>query len=1080
MHQTWFTLLRGVSGARIASISGAVTWAEYWNEETTIYVSAHHRCVHYETIARDVLKYVPGPGARVVDYGCGDALSAHQVAAACGHLFLCDGASTVRSRLAARYAGWPNVSIITPEQFEQLDPGTIDTVVINSVVQYLSAAEFARLLAISRDKLSRGGRLVLGDIIPRNLSLLRDAMELFKFAGANGFLLSTATGLLKSCFSTYPRVRREAGILQFNETEILRELKQAGFTAERHPNIGHNAARMTFLAAVENSEEITPPEGRLELAEAGLAGRSQAAGHHRPCAGRQAAGARAAAGPAFAPADYRLSFGVFAGLWLLLSLPWLSGAVTIPYDAKALFQAQLQFLANALHSGQSPLWNPSTFIGVPQIADPQSLIFSPAILLAYLEKIPSFRELDAFVLLILGLGGVATLKFNQDRGWHPAGGVVAAIAFAFGASAAWRIQHIAQIQSLVFFAVTLWLLARALDRSSVPYGALAGLAGGLMVVEPNQVALLGCYVLAGYCASHWLLAAEPRLSLRRSLRPLACGAVVGISFAALPVLLTYLFLHVSNRPEIALSEAAHGSLHPASLLTSVVSDLFGALDPSVPYWGPYSEWWDKNDLTLTQNMSQMYVGTLPILLVATSGLMRGVLWSREIRFFGVGIAVLLLYALGTHTPAFVILFNFLPGVAFFRRPVDAVFLVGALLSVVAGYLVHLWLTAALPSASYRKRMLEVGLTLAILLVALATAWSVGRAGQALKPLLSALAWIAGTSLLLAIPAAWLGRSRALAIIAPALMLASDLALNNGPNESTAQPPSYYEVLKPNCRSDTIRFLKEHLRRSSGSPWRDRVELVGLGFEWQNAALIHGFEGTLGYNPFRLGEVSDATGARDYIAGPDQKTFSPLFPSYSSPMANLLGLRFIVVGAPIQEVDRGLRPGDLKLVARTADAYIYENARALPRVLFVNNWKEADFDALMVSGDWPQFDPMQTVLLEKARGANEDMVKPMGQPVGNSSVAIRHYENTKVVIEIDAAQPGFVVLHDVWHPWWTADVDGIDKPILRANILFRAVHMPAGHHVLTFEFRPISGAIADLGDRLLEPGCCHAKGAANPR
>ena len=34
---------------------------------------------------------------------------------------------------------------------------------------------------------------------------------------------------------------------------------------------------------------------------------------------------------------------------------------------------QLQFLANAFHSGQSPFWNPSTFVGVPQIADPQSL-----------------------------------------------------------------------------------------------------------------------------------------------------------------------------------------------------------------------------------------------------------------------------------------------------------------------------------------------------------------------------------------------------------------------------------------------------------------------------------------------------------------------------------------------------------------------------------------------------------------------------------------------------------------------------------------------------------------------------------
>ena len=151
------------------------------------------------------------------------------------------------------------------------------------------------------------------------------------------------------------------------------------------------------------------------------------------------------------------------------------------------------------------------------------------------------------------------------------------------------------------------------------------------------------------------------------------------------------------------------------------------------------------------------------------------------------------------------------------------------------------------------------------------------------------------------------------------------------------------MLKPNCRNDTVRFLKSGLRRENGSPWRDRVELVGLGFEWQNAALVHGFEGTLGYNPFRLGDVADATGARDYIAGPDQKTFSPLFPSYASMMANLLGLRFIAIGAPIEEIDRGLKPGRLKLVARTADAYIYENPRALPRVLFVTDWQQADFE-----------------------------------------------------------------------------------------------------------------------------------------
>ncbi len=81
--------------------------------------------------------------------------------------------------------------------------------------------------------------------------------------------------------------------------------------------------------------------------------------------------------------------------------------------------------------------------------------------------------------------------------------------------------------------------------------------------------------------------------------------------------------------------------------------------------------------------------------------------------------------------------------------------------------------------------------------------------------------------------------------------------------------------------------------------------------------------------------------------------------------------------------------------------------------------------------------------------------------------IRHYENTKVVIEVSAASSGFVVVNDVWHPWWTAEVDGVDAPILRANVLFRAVRVPAGHHVLSFKFRPIASAIADVGDRLLE-------------
>ena len=73
---------------------------------------------------------------------------------------------------------------------------------------------------------------------------------------------------------------------------------------------------------------------------------------------------------------------------------------------------------------------------------------------------PSFVVVDAYVLALLLVGGLSILLFGLDRGWRPAAALVSAFAFSFGASAAWRIQHVGQIKSYVFFGITLWLLGR--------------------------------------------------------------------------------------------------------------------------------------------------------------------------------------------------------------------------------------------------------------------------------------------------------------------------------------------------------------------------------------------------------------------------------------------------------------------------------------------------------------------------------------------------------------------------------------------------------------------------------------------
>lgn len=748
--------------------------------------------------------------------------------------------------------------------------------------------------------------------------------------------------------------------------------------------------------------------------------------------------------------------------WLALSWPWLSGFVTIPWDAKAHFYPQLQFLATAWHRSLSPFWTPYVFSGSPQIADPQSLIFSPPFaLIAALNPAPDFRWSDGAVLGTLLIGGLCIVLLFRDRNWHPAGAVVAALSFAFGASAAWRIQHVGQVLSLGYFAVTLLLLSRALERRSLTYGFCSGLAAGFMVLGRDQVALLGVYVLAGLTIAAVAMAERPLAALGRSLGPLLAGTVGAILVATLPILLTLFLAQESNRPVIDLLGAEKGSLHPASLLTGLIANLYGASGPLENFWGPPSPAWEQRfgplDLFLARNMGQLYLGLLPMLLILTLGLVRGALFRREIVALTIAAFLVLLYALGRYTPAFHLLFQ-LPGSDFYRRPADALFILGALLAILGGYLTHLVMTDAAPHGRLWQKLVEAALLLGALALATWLAHTVGRLQLAIVPIATALLCgvLVTGSLVAARGFALRGSTRAAAIVLAA-MLVVDLSANNGPSESTALPSKNFEMLRLDSKNETIALLKRETARTAAPDRRDRIELAGIGFDWPNASLVHELDNALGYNPLRLGLYSKATGAGDHVALPDQRSFSALMPGYRSLLADMLGLRFIATGVPAEQIDKKLKPGDLVQIARTKDAYVYENPRALPRVLLVTQAQKADFTAILDSGQWPAgFDPRTTVLLER-----DPPPLPTG-PAQAGSVRIVDYGTTEVTLAADAPRGGFVVLNDVWHHWWQVEVNGRPAELLRANVLFRAVAVPPGRSTIRFVFRPFEGLYADIG------------------
>lgn len=226
-----------------------MSWREFWNADTPIYVNDRHKTVHYQRIAADIARLVPGLDAHVVDYGCGEALAADGVAAHCGHLYLCDGAEIVRDRLRRRLAAALNVTILSPEDFDTVPDRSVDLIVANSLVQYLSKEQLGACLDQWRRKLKPTGRLVVADVIPHGIGPLTDATALLRFAASNGFLIAALAGLVRTFFSDYRRVRAELGLAHYSETEFLKVLRDAGFTAERMSwNFGHNDARMAFEA----------------------------------------------------------------------------------------------------------------------------------------------------------------------------------------------------------------------------------------------------------------------------------------------------------------------------------------------------------------------------------------------------------------------------------------------------------------------------------------------------------------------------------------------------------------------------------------------------------------------------------------------------------------------------------------------------------------------------------------------------------------------------------------------------------------------------------------------------------------
>lgn len=740
-------------------------------------------------------------------------------------------------------------------------------------------------------------------------------------------------------------------------------------------------------------------------------------------------GGAAAAPPAAARfARLGASCALIGVIWLAALGRWITTDTVVPWDSKNQFYAFFRFLAAALHAGATPFWNPYHYGGHPSVADPQSLVFAPAFVLwGLFDNAPSLRSFDLIVFAHLLLGALAIGAIGWRARWPIAACVLAATLFMLGGPAAGRLQHTGIILSYAVFPIALLLLTLALERRSVAAALGFAFFAAQLVLGRNQVALLLSVWLAAYvlCA---IVKAERPVQFLRERAPVVAIMLLGtVALIAVPMLLTLQFAALSNRPAVPLADALAGSLHPVNLATLAVADVFGTHGPH--YWGPNAATLPEVRFT-DDSFNYLFVGATTTMLVLWLGFAGTGAFRRGRLLLSAVFVLALLYMLGRYTPFFAEAFRRLPGIALFRRPADASFVLLMALALLSGHLLSDYVRDGLPRLRLVPGILAAAGVIVVLVTAAVFSARTGHANAALLATAKIVPVIAAIAVILVVARTSLRRGLAAAALTAAAV--AELIVWNAAFRLNAEPRGNYAVLEApaGIEAQAIAALETAMAERRAAGERPRVEVLGLGGPWQNLAMVRGWEAINGHNPLRIGDYDRlvAPGEENWRA--DMRVFPPSFAGYDSALARALGLEFLVADRPVEQIPHLPHRPDAAVLFAGPRIWIYRLGNPSPRIVFRAEAKPG----------------------EPGREA-EDSAK----------ARIAGWRPDRIAIETNADRSGVLELHMTTYPGWIAEVDGREVPLTRAAPLFMAVEVPAGRHHLVLRYAPFS--LANLKDAL---------------
>jgi hypothetical protein len=712
----------------------------------------------------------------------------------------------------------------------------------------------------------------------------------------------------------------------------------------------------------------------------------------------QPSGNASIAGKLFTPAR----FGLFLALLVFASFPQVVlGLETFVARDFGFFVFPLaHFQQDCLRHGELPFWDPYNNCGVPFLAQWNTMpLYPPA--LFYLA-LPLTWSLGMFSLLHLWWAGFG--MFFLARRWT--GGDFAAafagVAFAFNG---FTLNLIMWPSHMATWSWMPWvvLLAERAWREGGQRIVLAAFAGAFqMLAGGPEIILFTWLIVSALWLLQFVLGESPRVPMLWRF-PIVVGLVMALAAAQL---LPFLDLVAHAQRETGFADL-RWSMPGSGLANFLLPMAFGSTGTEGIFF-QHGQYWT----------SSYYpgVGTLWLALLALVSVR-----ERRVWLLGVIAAAGLVFALGGHTPVLPALRRVLPQLSFITYPVKYV--------AVAVFAAPLLAAFALANfAKVQKRLPLPGAVLFALLAGI-VCWTQlapqpgDETAAALFNGLSRAVFLMFTGVMLFALAR--GAATPLLRFAPWLLLVVawlDVFTHEPAQNPTVPPWIFHPDLS---RAKLALRPQPELggSRAMVSPMAANEFIHTIIRDPKNNFIAK----RLGYcaNCNLLDAVPKVDGFFSLTPRESDEVLSLFYTTTNAScpgLENFMGVSQIT--APDAVFHWRSRTNFLPLVTAGQKPVFLDDAKALAALA------QNDFDGGKVVFLPPDERASVTV-------SNRAAAKILSSKFGTQTVDA----------EVEAAQPSLVVVSQTYFHDWRATVDGRPAPLLRANVAFQAVQVPAGRHRL---------------------------------